>query len=406
MDQEALVEYIGSAELLEASKNATRLVAKLKSAVQSRELYETHQILRTINFRFITTREKLRALQNLLFLGSSFLLEHKEYVSGQDIAVLFLEASAKRLQHYQEENRDGDAKLQLTNPSTVFHSDRQTPAYEICRKTAHLTVRLPDTEIGQQKFVADTLKILTTKILNRSLLHNVVAEAFWQSKDYVNARYHYLHCASLENAQDVAKLLVEYQTSCASKCEIDLFITQFTFQFLCLQCPIDSPKASNQKTNTGPSSSSTYPKTRSTIKSIAERVFSNYAINHPLLSQVDIPFSSLPLLNFTHFIISILDGNNESETFEMLRDIYKVTWSRDPNYQGYLMRIGTLYFGIVDPAKQRQNSGGLFNNLLQSLLDGNDDDDEEPNQEGTSGTNNNNNNSSINAGYSSSDDLD
>lgn len=388
MDQEALFEYIGSSEFLEASKNARRLVAKLKSAVQSRELYETHQILRTINFRFINVKEKLPALQNLLFLGSCFLLDFKEYVSGQDIAVLFLESAAKRLQILQEEDKD-NAKTQLTNASLIYHSDRQTLAHLVCQKTSQLIVRLPDNEIGQQKFVAESLRILNFKILNRGLLHNVVAEEFWHHKDYVNARYHYLHCASLENAQDVAKLLVEYQTSLASKSEIDLFITQFTLQFLCLQ----SPLALNQKNASANSPiSSISRKTRSTIKYIAEKVFSSYVINHPLLSQVCIPFSSLPLLNFTYFIISIIDGTNEACTFEMLRDIYKIAWTRDPNYQGYLTRIGILYFGIVDPAKQRQNGGGLFNNLLQSLLDGNDENEDDSNQESNS--------------YSSSDELD
>lgn len=392
MDQEALYDYIGSPEFLQASASSTRLVAKLKSAIQSRELYETHQILRTINFRFITTKEKLPALQNLLFLGSCFLLDHNEHISGQDIALLFLESTAKRLQNYHDENKD-DAKLQLSNTSLIYHSGRQTLSHEICKKTSHLSVRLPDTEIGQQKFVADALRILNAKILNHSLLHNVMAEEFWKHKDYVNARFHYLRCASLENAQDVAKLLVEYQTSQASKSETDLFITQFTLQFLCLQCPLDSPKALGQKNSSkSHPNASISPKTRSTVKSIAEKVFSNYVINHPLLSQACIPFSSLPLLNFIHFIISIIDGTNEAPTFEMLRDIYKVTWKRDPNYEGYLTRVGTLYFGIVDPAKQHQNSGGLFNNLLQSLLDGDDETEELQNQETSN--------------YSSCDELD
>lgn len=393
MDQEALFNFICSSEFLEASKNATRLVAKLKSAVESRELYEAHQLIRTINFRFINNKEKLPALQNLLFLGSRSLLESKEYVSGQDIAVLFLESSAKRLQNYQEENRD-DAKQQLSNPSLIYHSDRHTMAHEICSRTSQLIVKIPDTEIGQQKYVADVLRILSTKLLNRSLLHNVIAEEFWHHKDYVNARYHYLHCASLENAEDIAKLLVEYQTSCASKSEIDLFITQFTLQFLCLQCPLDPPKALNQtSTPTNHSNPSISRKTRSTIKSISEKVFYNYAINHPQLSQVSIPFSSLPLLNFTYFIISIIDGTNETTTFETLRDLYKATWIRDPNYQGYLTRIGALYFSIVDPTKQRQNGGGgLFNNILQSLLDGSDENEEETNLESNN--------------FSSSDELD
>lgn len=380
MEDKALMDYLKSPEFVRASTNATRLVGKLESAVQRKELYETHQILRTINFRFISSQDKIVALRNLLFEGACYLLKSGENVSGQDIGTLFLDSAAKCLQKRRDESNE-EANNELTNASLVYHANNNTLDFDISQKVAHIAISLPDTEIGRPKFIADAIKILNPKILNRSLLHEVLATQFWQTKDLASSRYHYLHCASLLNAKDVADLLVSYQTASANSSEVDLFITQFILQFLCLQSPIDPP---NQKKTTpsAPSSrlSVNYCKrSRSEIKLIAEKIFSTYTLQHPCLSQVCVPFSSLPLLNFTYFIISILDSDKEASTFVMLRDIYKVTWSRDPNYNGYLTRIETLYFGIVDQSKQRQ--GGFLNNILQSLLEGADDEDGESNQE-------------------------
>lgn len=381
MAEEALVTYLGSAEFVKASANATRLVAKLKLAVQKRELYEAHQILRTINFRFISAIDKTIPLNNLLYQGACYLLKLEEFVSGQDISTLFLESSVKCLQYLIDEKGE-TSKINLANQNLEYHIHNNTFDWAVCEKVANLAVSLPNTELGRTKFIADALRILTPKLLNRCLLHEVLASKFWQNNDVISSRYHYLHCASLENAQEIARLLVEYQSTGASYSEIDLFITQFILQFLCLQCPLDAPKLPNQKSTATPSQTAIGRKTRNVIKSIAEKIFTSYTLKHPVLSPLlgCIPFSSLPLLNFTYFIISILDSDKEASTFTMLCDIYRVTWSRDPNYQGYLTRIGTLFLGIVDQSKQVQ--GGIFNNILLSLLEGTEDDEEDSSHEG------------------------
>lgn len=380
MEDKALLDYLKSPEFVKASTNVTRLVGKLESAIQRKELYETHQILRTINFRFINSTDKIVALKNLLFEGTCYLLKSGENVSGQDIGTLFLDSAAKFLQKRRDESNE-ETNNDLTTASLTYHANNNTLDYDICQKVAHIAISLPETEIGQPKFIADALKILNPKILNRSLLHEVLATKFWQIGDLSSSRYHYLHCASLLNAKDVASLLVSYQTGSANRSEVDLFITQFILQFLCLQTPIDPPDQKKATTSVPSSSSVNHcRRSRGVIKSIAEKIFSSYTLQHPSLSQVCVPFSSLPLLNFTYFIITILDSDKEASTFVMLRDIYKVTWSRDPNYNGYLTRIETLYFGINDQAKQRQ--GGFFNNILLSLLEGPDDEDNDSNQDG------------------------
>lgn len=386
MEKEALLSYLNSPKFVKASSSSTRLVAKLKTAIIRQELYETHQILRTIYFRFTNYNEKVVALVDLLYHGAIYLLKYQEIVSGQDTASLLLEVAAKCLQINLDEGGQ-EARLNSANSSLTDHMMNNTLEMDICQKVSNLAIHLPDNEFGRTKFIADALRVLSPKLLNRNLFHNVLASKFWQKKDYTNARYHFLHCANLENAQDIAVMLVEFQCKNAYKSEVDLFITQFVLQLLCLQCPLDPPRLPNQncrKQNTVASPNATVSrKTISTIKSIAEKIFLSYTLRHPSLNQVDIPFPSLPLLNFTYFIIILLDSNQpETSLFQVLCDIYKKAWSRDPNYQNYLNRIGTLYFGVVDRAKQHQQQGGFFNNILMSLLEGTDEEDEDSNHDG------------------------
>lgn len=378
----ALLAYLESANFLAASTNSSRLVSRLKSDVQGKQLYQVHQDLRNIYFRFSNYREKVGALKDLLYNGASYLLSSNELITGQDIAQLLLEISSKHLQNRLTDSANqirAEAEIELATASSRFHEQKGTVSLDICRQVSSIAIQLPDTELGRQKYIAEALRVLGPKTLNRDLLHNTLAITFWQHKNLVDARFHFLHCASLENAEDVAALLVEHNRLGGTKSEVDLFIAQFTFQLLCLQSPIDSPKplggGSKQDTQVQPNLTVSR-KSRATIRSIADKVFSNYALKHPSLSQVDIPFSSLPLLNFTQFIISLLDSQlPESNTFTLLCDIYKTVWSRDPNYQSYLNRIGILYFGLLD--RQKQQQGGFFNNILMSLFEGTDEDDED-----------------------------
>lgn len=371
MAETALLDFLESELFKNASSNTTRLATKLKTAVKNRERYETHQILRTIYFRYIADNQKLAALKDLLFHGSCFLLENDEDVSGQDIGCLFLETTTKILKNYRNEVGDDSSAAHLADPALVKNAANKTLYWDTCKKVAQIATKLPDTEVGLTTFIAETLRILSPKLLNRELLHNVLAEEFATYKQYNSSRYHYLHCANMENATKIASLLAEYQTSKSTTSEIEIFIMQFIFQYLCLQNPLDCPKPSSSSN----SNRTVMRRTRNAIKTIALEIFTGYTSEHPTIKQACIPYSAKPLLNFTYFIISILDANGEARTFEFLRDVYKAVWTRDPNFHGYLQRIGVLYFGIVDQSKQRQ--GGFLNNILLPLLEGADENEEE-----------------------------
>lgn len=372
MAAELLIQYLDTEFFIKSSTNATRLIAKLKLAVQKKEFYEAHQIIRTIYFRFINQKEKIRALEHLLYLASTYLFQYKENISGQDLAFLHLESVSKCL-NYHHEDVGEEAKLYLAEPSMTVHKQKGTLDLELSQKVAKIAVLLPDSHIGRNKFIAEALRILNTKTLNTDLLQNSLAIELYMNNDFQNSKYLYLHCASKENTNQVADLLVSYHRQCNVSVEVDLFVTQFILQFLCLQNPIDTPNPYNSRKKQTTNSSSVIPKTRSDIKCIADRILRLYAQRHPLLVEISWPYKSYPLLNFTHFIITLIDSN-EAPTFKLLREIYQVAWLRDTEFPKYLDRIAMIYFGVVDESKQR-HGGGFFNNVILSLLDATDDDD-------------------------------
>lgn len=377
MESNDLITFLGSPEFVEASSKSSRLINKLKAAIEKKELYETHQIIRTIHFRFLNSKDKVTPLRDLLYHAARYLFDNKEYQSGQDVATLFLEASANSLASIERAGNEKNIE-ELSNNSLSYHTNNKTIDWELSSKIAKLAIELPESEIGLKKYLADALKILVPK-MNKSIFHEILAKNFWQNKNLPNSRYNYLHCANLENARDIAQLLVEYHLESANKDEIDLFLTQFILQFLCLQKISDqqpSAGSSNQQKSVSSTLTCANPKTRSSIKNIAEKIFTSYLLEHPQLSQESVPYTSLPLLNFTHFIISMLTSTQETENFITLRNVYKATWSRDPNYETYLNRIGYTYFGLPDPSQQRQ--GGFLNNMLQSLFEPGEDGEDVP----------------------------
>jgi hypothetical protein len=386
-DTTTLTSYLDSPKFVQVSTNASRLVNKLKFAVDNQELYETQQILRTIYFRFINNPEKVDALTDLLYYGAHYLIEHGEHNSGQDVATLFLETSARRL-HDRLENSTESNEHESVQLGTLNCSDRDNLCMDICRKLSSIAVRLPDTEIGQTKFIAEVMKLLSPKIMNRDLLHEVLANRFYQVKDYANARYHFLHSAC--KGKEVIHLLVDFQQERGTRSEVDLFITQFVLQFLCLQNPIDSPVVStasgqsrHQRNNVAPPNLTVSRKSLRVIKQTVSDIFVGYTSHNSHLdpSNNTRPYK-LPLLNFISLLISILDqGKSEADAFKFLFDTYEKALSRDPNYQSYLNRIGVLYFGLSDPSRQQQQhasgGGGFFNNILMSLLDVSDDEEQQ-----------------------------
>ncbi|CAK9814267.1 Golgi to ER traffic protein 4 homolog [Anthophora plagiata] len=303
-----------------------RVLAKLEASINSENYYEAHQMYRTLYFRYIG-QKKYSELLELLYNGSTLLLQHEQHVSGADLGILFINV--------------------LTQSGTEPSEDYFEKIANLFRIMSPL---LPERDVFIQSALRWSIKGTEYKTGHPDL-HQKIARVFWKENNYTMARQHFIHS---RDGPGCAALLVELHERGGYTSEIDLFIAQAVLQYLCLQ-----------------------------NKATAQEVFNSYTLLHPNISSG--PPYLLPLLNFLFFLLKTVDSGNFA-VFTVLCERYQISLNRDPCYQQYLDKIGQLYCNVPSP---RPHNQGLFGSLLQSLFNGVEDegsDDEQRNTASTSQT--------------------
>jgi len=297
-----------------------RLLGKLESAVKNGNYYEAHQLYRTLYFRYLT-QKKYTELLELLFEGSNLLLRQRDQqTSGADLANLLVDVLVKS----------------ETEPSEEYFS-----------KLAQLLSMIRPEVAEREVLLGNALRWSSRSHANgHPSLHQAVAHIFWREKNYVLARYHFLHS---RDGAGFATMLVELHRTRGFSTEVDLFIAQVVLQYLCLQ---------NKQT--------------------ASMAFNSYTTQHPAIDKG--PPYILPLLNFIFFLLKTVESGKLA-AFTVLCEQYQQSIRRDPSYPEYLDKIAQIFFGVPPPRKHQR--GGLLGNLLQSLVNGlgdqfDSDDDESP----------------------------
>ncbi|KAM3964436.1 Golgi to ER traffic protein 4 homolog [Aphomia sociella] len=296
-------------------RGVVRVLDKLEASVNSGHYYEAHQMYRTLYFRYLS-QKKYPELLNLLYKGSTVLLQRDQQGSGADLAILLIDVLNKSETKPCEEWIDKIAKLfEIMNSS-------------IPERETYLT--------NAVKWSMDSNK------KGHPLLHKKIAEVYWKEKKYTAAHRHFLHSS---DGSAYASMLVELHTTKGLRSEIDLFITQAVLQFLCLR----------------------------NIQ-MATETFDKYTESHPSLKKDKGPPYLFPLLNFLWFLLRAIEQRHVNQ-FKILRNWYAISIKRDPNYSVYLDNIGRIWFGIVQPEAMTTNS--MFGGLLKSIIGDADSSDEE-----------------------------
>ncbi|XP_046659907.1 Golgi to ER traffic protein 4 homolog isoform X2 [Homalodisca vitripennis] len=296
-----------------------RVLGKLDSSVKNGNYYEAHQMYRTLYFRYLT-QKKYGELLELLFDGAKLLLQHDQQTSGADLAILLVDVLVKS----------------ETEPSD-FHISRLAQLFsmvspEVAEREVFLGSALRWSSHDHAQFTN-----------GHPSLHQAIAQIFWREKNFVLARYHFLHS---RDGTGFATMLVELHRTRGFATEVDLFIAQVVLQYLCLQ-----------------------------NKHTANVAFQSYTTQHPAIAKG--PPYILPLLNFIFFLLKTVESGKLA-AFTVLCEQYQPCIKRDPSYPQYLDKIAQIFFGVPPP--RQHNSGGLLGNILQSLMNGlgeNLDSDEE-----------------------------
>ncbi|CAG9584387.1 unnamed protein product [Danaus chrysippus] len=299
-------------------RGVSRVLDKLEASINSGQYYEAHQMYRTLYFRYLG-QKKYADLLNLLYKGSTLLLQRDQQGSGADLAILLVE---------------------------VLTKSEMPPCHEWIEKIAKLFEIMNSSIPEREIFLTNAVKwSMDENKKGHPFLHKKIAEVYWKEKIYTAAHRHFLHS---RDGATYATMLIELHTTKGLKSEIDLFITQAVLQCLCLR---------NVK--------------------MATDAFNKYTENHPTIKNDKGPPYLFPLLNFLWFLLKAIEEKHVMR-FKILRDCYAISIKRDPNYSVYLDTIGRIWFGIGIPQTNR-NSNSVIGGLLKSIIgdvdaDSSDDD--------------------------------
>jgi len=307
-------------------KQNPKLLLKLKLNTNEDNYYETHQLYKTIHFR-CTSNDLIDEALDIIYNGLVYFAGKKQLHCIYDLAKVYVET------------------LKKSNKTTPQAIDA-----EFIQRAKLIHAALKEGAEEQNEFTVSILKWsgslfakqITTKVINEenSLivyqknfghfdLHREFALNLWNEKNYIKARYHFLHSV---DAESFSSMMIECHLNYGYPSECDLFVTQSVLQFLCLR---------NCKT--------------------AVQFYNHFTSNHPFISKQN--QNDLPLINFLKFLfISI--KTNKVNLFNILIDLYKPSLDKDKSFYDYLDRIGQYFFNLK-PKKVEKES--MFNNLMRML---------------------------------------
>ncbi|XP_011304857.1 Golgi to ER traffic protein 4 homolog [Fopius arisanus] len=289
-----------------------RVLGKLEASVNSGNYYEAHQMYRSLYFRYLG-QKKYADLLELLYNGAMLLLQRDQHTSGADLGILFIDVLNKS-----------------ETETSKSYFEKITNLFSIMKQGT------PERETFLHNALRWSLKHTTYK-WGHPDLHKLIAEVFWQEKNYTLAKQHFIYS---NDGAGCAAMLVELHQQRGYSNEVDLFIAQVVLQYLCLHNEFAAQKA-----------------------------LDSYTSRHPKINNG--PPYLLPLLNFLSFLLKTIQLPSHG-MFLILCEQYQLSLNRDPSYRIYLDKIAQLFFNGPAPRPKRQ---GLFGNLLQSLFVGLDDED-------------------------------
>ncbi|XP_034946473.1 Golgi to ER traffic protein 4 homolog [Chelonus insularis] len=289
-----------------------RVLRKLENSINSGNYYEAHQMYRTLYFRYIA-QEKYSDLLDLLYNGAILLLQRDQHASGADLGILFINVlNRKEVEELQSSFEKITNLFSIMKPATPERETFINNAFKWSLKHTNCKWGHPD-------------------------LHKMIAQIYWQEKNYTMARQHFVYSC---DGSGCASMLVELHQQHGYSNEVDLFITQVVLQYLCLH-------------NT----------------TTAQEAFESYTSQHPKIRRG--PPYILPLLNFLYFLLKTIKISSFGG-FSVLCEQYQISLNRDPSYRTYLDKIAQLFFNAPAPRPKRQ---GLFGSILQSFFNGLEEDD-------------------------------
>ena len=287
-----------------------RIEEKLMQSKKNANFYEAHQLYTTLYYRY-NLKQKHESARNLMIDGAKYLFENNQTGSAADLCMLYLESLEKNVDEISDD---------VISTVALLHS--------------LMPCNMPEVEIFDKRALLWSSKCKNAPKTGDKELRKQFALTYWQQKMYCEARRNFLYAT---DGNLFGKMLQEFAIEHGYTGETDLFLAQAVLQLLCLQ---------------------SYEQ--------AVDVFASYTQNHPKIGKGP-PFR-YPLINFLCFLLTAIKKKQQA-VFSILCEQYQISLKRDALYIDYLEKIAENYFGIK---AQKKQSGGLLENIMQSLFDEDD----------------------------------
>lgn len=295
------------------TSNVQKQLDRIQKSLDSGAYYEAQQMYKTVYHRN-KAKKLLDESYQILMEGSRQQLLHKQVTCGSELALLLLEAySADAVPATPERIQDVEAII------TAFQASDSTDTAGIALSLDELD-RVVSAAVswGQQQSNTDGSR----------QLQDVAGHHIWKLYGWKQLGRASFHLARGRDAPGYAGILLEVSKLLPAK-EVDYLVARAVLGTL------------------GAATSAT--------KAIQE-------------SQAHVLFeacrkqgivSSHPIANFTKFVLIALDSEKE-ELFNLVRQKYQPSWSKDMMLEACLMKIRMVYFNT--------GNGGGISSLLQDLM--------------------------------------
>lgn len=311
-------------ESLYIFKTNPKLLQRLRLNTDDDNYYETHQLYKTIHFRCVSS-DLIDESIDLIYNGLVYFTSKNQLHCIFDLAKVFVETLKKSPTRTTPDAVDAA----FVQKCKFIHNALRDGAEEQNEFTAGVLKWSGSLFVKQ----ASQLKSLThenalvayQKKFGHVDLHREFALNMWSEKNYIKARYHFLHST---DAESFSQMMIECHRKYGYPSEADLFLTQSVLQFLCL----------------------------SNLTSAID-FYTHYVKNNPLVD------TNKPLVNFLNFLFAAIKLNKVN-LFNVLLELYKPSLDRDTSYYDYLDRIGQMFFNLK-PKKVEKES--MFSNLMRML---------------------------------------
>eukprot|EP00808_Paulinella_micropora_P004470 g35314.t1 len=296
---------------------------KLDAYFEEGQFYEAQQLYRTLTMRY-QARKQFDTAASLAVSGVSSFLEHSQNDVAGDLGLVLLDLWKKQRQHLEDKTQtDGssegkDSKGEKAGETATGLSDQQVELLlSFFAKFPASGEPLPS-QLAFMKAAVQLSAELRKSKDGDPRLHLAMAQRLLP-RDPAGFN-HFLRSGQPELH---GKALAQFALAKGLVGERDLFVARAVLQYLCLE-DLDA----------------------------ANCVYSSYmAAMQPALDT--------PLTHFVEFLLETVQ-RDAAPLFLMLKEKYKISLARDPQFAKYIDKIGELYFGIQGPK-------GMFENLLASL---------------------------------------